>query len=362
VKIALFCGARPNFIKAYPMLVGLEQRGHSTHFCMTGQHRDPSMTTTIMREIGMREWDTHLTIDNSKSRACRHSEIVNRTSDLLGILQPDCALVVGDVDSTWACAQASLLCGVPVVHLEAGLRSHDPRMPEEYNRVLTDHVSSLLLCSYPEALRNLQREGFLPDSVNWVGNTMIDTLRAYEHALTMQPLSEYGLMRDGYAVCTFHRPENVDDPKDRQNVSEALAVAAEHATGGIVVVRHPRLHDPIPPAGGRVVHVEAMSYLRFLSLVKYAKFVVTDSGGVQEETMALGTKCFTLRQSTERLTTINEGTNDLTPGAGDLAVALGNWQREEELGIARRAVDIPSHDGKSWVRAVDEIEGWWSER
>ena len=310
LRVVLVAAARPNFMKIKPVLDALEVDGHQTVLVHTGQHYDPLMSDVFFEELGIRAPDRHLGV-GSGSHAEQTGRIMVEFERLLEELDADLTVVVGDVNSTMACAIVSAKAGVHVAHVEAGLRSGDWSMPEEINRVVTDRVSDLLLAPSPDAVENLLAEGYRTDQVHLVGNVMIDTLLAnVERARQREVASDLGCPTP-YGVVTLHRPSNVDDVDNLSALVDALAeIAAETP---LIFPAHPRtmsrLSGLVLPPDLRVI--EPLGYLDFLGLLAGAALVLTDSGGVQEETTALGVPCLTLRVNTERPITVTEGTNQV---------------------------------------------------
>jgi UDP-N-acetylglucosamine 2-epimerase (non-hydrolysing) len=268
---------------------------------------------------------------------------------------PRGVVVVGDVNSTVGCALVAVKLGIPVAHVEAGLRSFDRSMPEEINRILTDAVSSWLFTSEPSGAENLRREGIPDERIHFVGNVMIDTLLTHiERARAAAPLAALGLRPGGYAVLTLHRPSNVDDP---ERLGRLFAVLEElHAELPLVFPVHPRTRGAIErQLGGRAPKlqlVDPLGYLEFLGLVAAAKLVLTDSGGIQEETTALGVPCLTLRDTTERPVTVSEGTNVMV---GADPTAIRGEARKILDGRARRGSVPQLWDGRAAGRIVDVL-------
>lgn len=348
--ICFVVGARPNFMKAAPVIRALEQRGVPVVLVHTGQHYDAGMSDVFLRELSLPEPDVFLGVGSGT-----HGEQTARA--LAGIEQvllerrPALVVVPGDVNSTLAGALAAVKLQIPVAHLEAGLRSYDPAMPEEHNRKLTDHVSSLLLVHSESAIGNLEREGIDTALVRFVGNTMIDSL--FEHvgrAREAAPWERLGVERGGYALVTLHRPALVDDEALLGATMSGLAELAREVP--VVFPVHPRTAKRLSGgAGADGVHLtDPLRYLDFIGLEAEARFVVTDSGGVQEETSALGVRCFTLRDSTERPVTIELGTNTLL-GARPERIA----EIPALIDAALPGGPIPLWDGRAGERAADAI-------
>lgn len=305
-------GARPNYMKIAPVYESLTDRGNvEQRLVHTGQHYDHELNDAFFAELPLPEPHVELRVGSGL-----HGEQTGRALEGLERtfleMRPDLVVVPGDVNSTLAGALAAVKLGIPVCHLEAGLRSYDDSMPEEHNRRLTDHVASLLLTHSENAAENLSREGIPADRVEFVGNTMIDTLlRNVERARALEEWSNLELEEGTYLLVTLHRPRLVDDPRLLEATMEALAEVSEFMP--VVFPTHPRTRKRLETLGGfdarRVLLAPPLPYGRFLSLEAGALAVLTDSGGVQEETTALGVRCFTLRDSTERPVTVTHGTN-----------------------------------------------------
>ena len=302
-------GARPNFMKVKPVLDALQAREVPALLVHTGQHYDSQMSDVFFDELGLRPADHHLGV-GSGSHAQQTAAIMVGFEALVEQTKPRAVVVVGDVNSTVACALVAAKAGALVVHVEAGLRSRDWAMPEEINRVATDRLSDLLLAPSADAVENLRSEGYRDDQLRLVGNVMIDTLltnvaRARARAVP----ARFGLTAGSFGLVTLHRPSNVDDPRALERLLGALARVA--ASVPLIFPVHPRtkerLGDLSIPHGLQLV--EPLGYLDFIGLQADAAVVLTDSGGIQEETTALGVPCLTLRESTERPITVTEGTN-----------------------------------------------------
>ncbi len=310
-RIICVAGARPNFMKVKPVMDALEARGAEVLLVHTGQHYDAAMNDVFFTDLGLRPPDRHLGT-GSGSHAEQTARVMTAFEPLVEELTPDAVVVVGDVTSTLACALVAAKAGVTVAHVEAGLRSRDWTMPEEVNRVVTDRLSDLLFAPSPDGVDNLRSEGYHEDQIQLAGNVMIDTLYAnLDRALASDVLHRYGLSPGGYALATLHRPANVDDSGMLTALLRALGEVARQLP--IVLPVHPRtaarLEEVGLPDGIRLV--PPAGYLDFIALQASARLVLTDSGGVQEETTALGVPCLTMRDSTERPITITEGTNTL---------------------------------------------------
>jgi len=318
VKIANIVGARPNLMKIAPLMEAYAAAPEIEPLLVhTGQHYDRNMSDLFFRELGIPEPDLNLGV-GSGSHAEQTAEIMKAFEPIVIGERPDCVLVVGDVNSTIACGLVAVKLGVRLVHVEAGLRSFDRSMPEEINRILTDSISDLLFCTEQSGVENLRREGVPSEKVHLVGNVMIDTMlhhRARAEASTV--LEELGLTPDGYAVLTLHRPANVDDPAILGQLLDAIEVIQRDLT--VVFPAHPRtraqlaesdLAARVASLGGLRI-LEPVGYLDFLKLMSGARLVLTDSGGIQEETTILRVPCITLRESTERPVTVEVGSNQV---------------------------------------------------
>jgi UDP-N-acetylglucosamine 2-epimerase (non-hydrolysing) len=284
-------------------------RGMLVH---TGQHYDAGMSDVFFNDLGIPKPDVHLGV-GSGSHAEQTARVMMAFEKVCLEEKPDLILVVGDVNSTMACTLVGAKLGIPVAHVEAGLRSGDRSMPEEINRLVTDALADLLFTTSRDADENLAREGVPKEKIHFVGNVMIDTLlRQRETASKLDMLSPLGVKREGYALVTLHRPSNVDDPAVFSGILDALRVIAE--TLPVVFPIHPRSRKRIEEFGldpGRVRITDPYGYLEFLNLTSNARIVLTDSGGLQEETTILRVPCLTLRHNTERPVTITHGTNIL---------------------------------------------------
>ena len=319
MKFLCVCGARPNFMKISPIVDALKRvDGAQTMLVHTGQHYDDRMSRLFFEDLRIPRPDINLAV-GSGSQAVQTAEIMKRFEPVCIEHQPDWVIVVGDVNSTLACTLVSVKLGFRVAHVEAGLRSFDRSMPEEINRLLTDAVSEMLFVTERSGLENLEKEGVASSRVHFVGNVMIDTLlRSRERAAKSQILEQLSLCEKNYAVVTLHRPSNVDHRESFCSILEALKQIAGDMP--VVFPIHPRSRRNLENMGlaERVARssgirlVEPLGYLDFLRLTAGAAVVLTDSGGIQEETTILSVPCLTLRDNTERPVTISQGTNRLT--------------------------------------------------
>jgi UDP-N-acetylglucosamine 2-epimerase (non-hydrolysing) len=351
-------GARPNFMKVAPVMRALAARGADQKLVHTGQHYDVQMSDVFFQDLGLREPDVHLGVGSGSHGEQTGRIMIAFERALAELPRPAWVLVPGDVNSTVAAALVAVKLGIKVAHLEAGLRSWDRAMPEEHNRVATDHLADLLLTPSADGDRNLAREGIPPERIVRVGNVMIDSLVANLPAARARKVPEgLGLAPGGYAVVTLHRPSNVDDAATLERLLGALAAIAAELP--VVFPVHPRtrarLAEPrLATAAGKLRLVEPLGYLDFLSLTSSAKLVLTDSGGLQEETTALGIPCLTLRENTERPITVEEGTNEVvgTDPARILSVA-----REVLAGRGKQGRTPPLWEGKAGERVAEALLG-----
>lgn len=316
--IDIIAGARPNFIKIAALFnIAADFTSLQLRFIHTGQHYDGAMSDVFMRELNLPEPACHLNT-GSGSHAHQTAEIMKRYEAWVTENRPEMCIVVGDVNSTLACSLVAAKEQIAIAHVEAGLRSFDRTMPEEINRVVTDSISNLLFVTEPSGIVNLEREGRSPDAIHLVGNVMVDTLfRLRDRAAELQHHRQFNVNSGEYAYLTIHRPSNVDNHEDLSEICDQLLWLSSRIA--VVFPVHPRtrakleqfgLLERLSQASG--MHLsEPAGYLASISLAMHAKFVVTDSGGIQEETTALGVPCLTLRENTERPITITEGTNTL---------------------------------------------------
>jgi len=318
IKIICVCGARPNFMKIAPIMRAFEANGNFEILLVhTGQHYDENMSKFFFEELNIPRPDVNLEV-GSGSHASQTAEIMKRFEPVVLDFKPDYVLVVGDVNSTIACGLVAVKLGVKLTHVEAGLRSFDRTMPEEINRVLTDAISDLLFITEQSAIDNLKNEGIDSHKVHFVGNVMIDTLMDNrEKAQKSDVLERLGLSAKKYVVITLHRPSNVDDLDKFGQIIRAFESIEKEMK--LVFPIHPRARNNLRQSQleGRVkamknlLLLEPVGYVDFLCLTSNAALVLTDSGGIQEETTILKIPCMTLRENTERPVTITEGTNRL---------------------------------------------------
>lgn len=358
MKIINVCGARPNFMKIAPLMHAYRRVDAIQPLLVhTGQHYDDRMNRWFFDELDIPNPDINLEV-GSGSHAVQTAEIMKRFEPVCLHHKPDAVLVVGDVNSTVACALVAVKLNIPVFHVEAGLRSFDRSMPEEINRVMTDAVCDLLFVTEQSGLDNLRREGVPDERVHFVGNVMIDTLNRMRAAAERSPiLKTLHVAPRAYAVLTLHRPSNVDDPVTFGRILDALTEIQKARP--VVFPVHPRTRATIERGafGPRIANltglkmVEPLGYLDFLHLLTHASCVLTDSGGIQEETTILGVPCLTLRENTERPVTLTEGTNRLV--GTDPAAVLRGFRDALECGATPK--QPPHWDGRAAGRIVDVI-------
>lgn len=366
--ILCVAGARPNFIKIGPIVAALRARHVPAMLVHTGQHYDPAMNDVFFEELRIPPPDVALGIGGG-SHAVQTGAVMQALDPVLDQVEPRAVLVVGDVNSTLAAALVAAKRAVPVVHVEAGLRSFERTMPEEINRVLTDQISDLLFTTERDAEANLVREGIDPARIRFVGNVMIDSLeqsleRAIPAATTLARAGLPAAGAAGFALLTLHRPSNVDHPAALRSLLGTIAELAERLP--VVFPVHPRSAGRIAAAGlegllagARIHRLPPVGYLAMLGLMRDARLVLTDSGGVQEETTALGVPCLTLRQSTERPATISEGTN-LLVGADPARIRAAALEVLAGGGKAGRRPEL--WDGRAAPRIVGHLEDWLDRR
>ena len=365
VKIAVVAGARPNFMKVAPLISELNKIGaFDTVLVHTGQHYDREMSAIFFKELGLPAPDKYLGV-GSASHAVQTARVMKALEKYFLKLRPDLAVVVGDVNSTLA---ASVVCSkmlIPVAHVEAGLRSFDRTMPEEINRIVTDSLSSYLFTTSPEARINLLKEGAKPAAIYFTGNVMIDTLKKLKKAAERRnTLAEMELNKNGYALLTLHRPSNVDDRESFVKIIKALKYISTKLT--VVFPAHPRTVKQLSKfglagllKGADIRLIKPAGYLDFLNLMANSKFVLTDSGGIQEETTVLGIPCLTLRNNTERPITVSQGTNLLVGGESSAISAAA----DKILNNSFKKAKIPRFwDGKAAVRIASILKREFSNR
>ena len=369
-RLLCVVGARPNFMKIAPIMAGLAAARPAIPACIvhTGQHYDAAMNQQYLDALGIGSPEINLEV-GSATHAVQTAEIMRRFEPVIDAENPSAVLVVGDVNSTIACALVAVKKSVPVIHVEAGLRSYDRRMPEEINRVLTDQIADLLFTTERDALRNLIREGVDPSRVHFVGNVMIDSLRrnldrAVAPNVTLRELqSLIETNGRGFAVLTLHRPSNVDDPHMLERLLATISQVGSRLP--VVFPVHPRTRDRIAKFklerfldGRRVIGLPPAGYLEMLGLMRAARMVLTDSGGIQEETTALGVPCVTLRENTERPITCEEGTNTVVGGDPERILSVV----DDILRTGGKKGRIPEFwDGRAAERIAAFLQRWLGE-
>ena len=357
-KIHLIAAARPNFMKIAPLYHALKATDWADPVLIhTGQHYDHNMSDAILRDLSVPSPDFHLGV-GSGSHAEQTGGVMIAYEKICEETRPDWIVVVGDVNSTAACAMVGAKLWIPVVHLEAGLRSHDRKMPEEINRLVTDAIADVLWTPSADANENLESEGVSPGKIDLVGNIMIDSFEMLRDKIELEETaSTIGLRPAEFALVTLHRPSNVDSAESLRPIVDTLISVARNIP--VAFVTHPRtmkalnghsLLESLQTAEG-VVMLDPLPYIRFMSLVTTARVVLTDSGGLQEETTYLGIPCLTMRENTERPITVTLGTNELVDSesvATNLELVLnGQW---------KRGARPPLWDGRTADRAVAALK------
>ncbi|MEI6059580.1 MAG: UDP-N-acetylglucosamine 2-epimerase (non-hydrolyzing) [Bacteroidota bacterium] len=360
IKIINIVGTRPNFMKIAPIMQSMKLSSRIEPILLhTGQHYDTLMSDTFFTELQIPHPDISLNI-GSDTHARQVAQIMEKFDAVCDKVKPDAILVVGDVNSTMACTLVAAKKGIKTIHVEAGIRSRDRTMPEEINRLVTDSVADFLLSPSQDAVDNLLAEGHSPESVELVGNIMIDTLMMQQTGIKSSVILEkFGLLPGEFVTLTMHRPSNVDDPITFKKILDALFVIQTKTR--IIFPVHPRTRKMIAETGldsfitsmKNLTLCDPLGYYDFGKLVSESKFVLTDSGGIQEETTVYGIPCITLRENTERPVTITEGTNELAGSDTQriidfsLQILEGKWKKGS----------IPQlWDGKTAERIVAFIE------
>lgn len=359
LKVLLIAGARPNFMKVAPIYAEMKRRAADfmPMIVHTGQHYDAAMSDAFFDDLGMPRPDVYLGV-GSGSHAVQTAKIMTEFEPVVLREKPDWVVVVGDVNSTIACAMVSVKLGIKVAHVEAGLRSRDRAMPEEINRLLTDSISDLLLTTSQDADENLAAEGVPAEKIRFVGNVMIDSLLDHLKVAGTSNIREtVGVGEGNYAVATLHRPSNVDEETTFTGIIDALIDISNDLP--IIFPVHPRTRAKIDEFGlaarissSKIRLIEPLGYIDFMRLYSGAKLVLTDSGGLQEETTVLGIPCLTLRENTERPVTITLGTNVLVGTDPDKIRKAA----AEAIASTNRSTQIPPlWDGQAATRICDEL-------
>jgi len=359
-KLIFVAGARPNFMKVAPLLEELRHYGSfESVFVHTGQHYDSKLSACFFQDLNLPEPDYFLGV-GSGSHAQQTAEIMKRFEPVLTAERPDCVIVVGDVNSTMAAAVVASKLQIPVVHVEAGLRSFDRSMPEEINRIITDAVSDILLVTEESGRQNLLREGVSADRIHLVGNLMIDSLhRSLDAAQQSNIMRRLGAAPRSFGLVTLHRPANVDHSEQLNEILDAIIEISQSLPLFFPV--HPRTQAQLagyPRMSDRVVLLDPLGYVDFLCLMSNSAVVLTDSGGVQEETTALRIPCITLRNNTERPITIEQGTNILA--GTHKSTILAAWHEIQEHPKSGRIPDF--WDGTTASRCAAVLQKFFTLR
>lgn len=356
IRVINVVGARPNFMKVAPLVDAMKRREQqfTPLVVHTGQHYDAMMSDAFFKDLELPEPDLYLSV-GSGSHAAQTAAVMERFEPVVLQEQPDWVLVVGDVNSTLACALVCVKLGIKVAHVEAGLRSRDRSMPEEINRLLTDQISDLLFTPSQDADENLRAEGIPDERIRFVGNIMIDSLsKQLKRSQHSQIREELGVAGQDYSVLTLHRPSNVDDRQTFERILGALAAISKRLP--IIFPVHPRTRKMIKESNLSVDSglrlVEPLGYLDFLQLYSGARLVLTDSGGIQEETTVLGIPCLTLRENTERPITVTMGTNTIV-GTDPVKITSAAFAALDNKSPERRIP--PLWDGHTADRILDAL-------
>jgi len=361
--IHLVCAARPNFMKVAPLYHALKKESWAKPVIVhTGQHYDLNMSDAFFEDLGLPKPDIYLGVKNG-THAEQTGRVMMSYEKVLSEKKPDLVVVVGDVNSTMAATIAASKLGIKVAHLEAGLRSFDRSMPEEINRLVTDVLADMLWTPSRDGSENLIKEGISPDKIQFVGNIMIDSLEMLRKKIEAQDAYRtFNLEAGGYGIVTLHRPSNVDDPVVLQNICAIIVEIAEKTP--LIFPIHPRTRKKMKEnhllsglaSSKKLFLPDPLNYVRFMNLVFNSRFVITDSGGIQEETSYLGIPCLTIRKNTERPITITHGTNQLCE--------LSDLKRKtDEIKQARvqKKNTIELWDGKTAERIVEVLRNYKNE-
>jgi UDP-N-acetylglucosamine 2-epimerase (non-hydrolysing) len=349
MKILHVVGARPNFPKLAPVYRAADARGVEQIIVHTGQHYDDALSGNFFRQLGIPAPHVDLGVGSS-THAVQTARIIERIEPVILETNPDWVVVYGDVNSTMAAALVAAKLQIPVAHVEAGLRSYDRSMPEEINRIVTDRLADLLLVPSLDVMPSLREEGEPDSEIEFIGNVMIDSLLNLLPSARLSGFRERSALRDPYIVVTLHRPSNVDDRAQLTAIGGALRKLAE--TYDVVFPAHPRTQQRLNEWSldlGRARVIPPLAYTEMLDLVDGAFCVITDSGGVQEETTALGIPCFTVRPNTERPITLTEGSNTLVPDVAQLVALV------KKCGGRHSRPAPAGWDGKAGERAIEAL-------
>ena len=349
MSIISIVGARPNFMKMSPVIKELNQLGMNNILVHTGQHYDWNMSKVFFNELSIPKPDIFLNV-GSGTHAVQTAKIMIEFESICATKNPKLIVVAGDVNSTLACALVAAKMNIPIAHIESGLRSFDQTMPEEINRILTDRISDLLFVSEESGIKNLKKEGTQKNKMFFVGNCMIDSVKKYiDRALDVKPWSKLNLAQQNYCLVTMHRPSNVDNPEYLLGIISMLNDISKSLP--VVFPVHPRTKNNLDKLKVKINKgisiTEPMPYLEFLGLLAKAKIVITDSGGIQEETTYLNVQCVTFRENTERPETVINGTNHLVGTKTDSVIK----KVDEILNGKIKVGNIPARwDGNSAKR------------
>ena len=357
MKIILVVGARPNFVKIAQLIKKLKEDAFFSPLLVhTGQHYDYKMSELFFNELSIPQPDIYLNVGNETPTG-QIAKILVEFEKVCLNEKPDCVLVVGDVNSTMACSIIASRLKIKLIHLEAGLRSNDKTMPEETNRLITDQLSDLLLTPSIDGNINLKREGISESKIHLVGNIMIDTLNHYLPQIKhLKAYEKFNLIPKEYLLLTIHRPSNVDDPETLKELLNNISILSKKIK--IVFPVHPRTlnnirNNNLAKENENIIFIEPLGYIEFTSLMLYSKLVVTDSGGIQEETTALGIPCITMRENTERPITVTEGTNIIIGNNYNELFTL----TENALKNNWKNAKIPQYwDGKTSERIIEVLK------
>lgn len=363
LKLMLVAGARPNFMKVAPLIRAIQQRSDRLEYVLvhTGQHYDEGMSDIFFRDLGIPKPHHHLNV-GSGTHAVQTAAIMTKFEPVLISESPDCVLVFGDVNSTLACSIVAKKLSFPVAHVEAGLRSGDRDMPEEINRIVTDSITDHFFITEPSGVAHLEQEGHSRESLHYVGHVMIDNLyfeveKLERDADTTSSIRELIERFENYGVVTLHRPSNVDDKAVLAGIVAALGEIGERLP--LIFPIHPRTRAKLNEFGlslpASIIPLEPLGYRDFLALWRKARLVLTDSGGLQEETTALGIPCLTLRKNTERPVTVDEGTNRLI-GNNPADIRDAAFHALENRWSSKRNQRPGLWDGKASLRILDILE------
>ncbi|MBT3515728.1 MAG: UDP-N-acetylglucosamine 2-epimerase (non-hydrolyzing) [Nitrospina sp.] len=360
MKILNIVGTRPNFIKIAPIIEHMNKSTRISHSLIhTGQHYDENLNQIFFDQLSIPSPELNLEV-KSESNVQQISQILQRFEPILLQEKPDAVLVVGDVNSTLACSMAATFHDIKVIHVEAGLRSFDMSMPEEINRMLTDKISDLLFVTEKSGIKNLSEEGIAPEKIHFVGNVMVDTLLKHKKLAcdSSEILDKLKLEPGKFILTTLHRPSNVDQKSNLKSILESLAMLSKELP--VVFPIHPRTEKKIKefnfnPLINNLTLIPPTPYLDMIQLMASSKLVLTDSGGIQEETTILKIPCFTLRENTERPVTIEKGSNILV---GTDQNKILNTIRASLSGEGKKSSSPELWDGLAAQRIVEVLENW----